>query len=166
MPLIKSKSDKAFKSNIKAEIAAGKPQKQAVAIAYSTKRAAKKSDGGQVKRTAQQVVEDMFSGKYKKAPTIEDRNVLMASRKKQADDQIKKDAPNIANYEKQHGEMKARYEGLGGSKYQFADRKQNLTKDEREARGMESNLNSLGNKISLIKKAGYKSGGKTVKSCW
>ena len=46
MPLIKSKSDKAFKSNIKAEIAAGKPQKQAVAIAYSTKRAAKKSTGG------------------------------------------------------------------------------------------------------------------------
>lgn len=48
MPLIKSKSDKAFKSNIKAEIAAGKPQKQAVAIAYSTKRAApvKKCGGG------------------------------------------------------------------------------------------------------------------------
>ena len=33
MPLIKGKSEKAFKSNIKAEIAAGKPQKQAVAIA-------------------------------------------------------------------------------------------------------------------------------------
>jgi len=48
MPLIKSKSDKAFKSNIKAEMAAGKPQKQAVAIAYSTKRAAKKAGGGSV----------------------------------------------------------------------------------------------------------------------
>lgn len=48
MPLIKSKSDKAFKSNIKAEIAAGKPVKQAVAIAYSTKRAAKKAYGGEV----------------------------------------------------------------------------------------------------------------------
>jgi hypothetical protein len=46
MPLIKSKSDKAFKSNIKAEIAAGKPQKQAVAIAYSTKRMVKKARGG------------------------------------------------------------------------------------------------------------------------
>jgi len=45
MPLIKSKSDKAFKSNIKAEIDAGKPQKQAVAIAYATKRAAKKEGG-------------------------------------------------------------------------------------------------------------------------
>lgn len=47
MPLIKSKSDKAFKSNIKAEIAAGKPPKQAVAIAYDVqRRAPKKADGG------------------------------------------------------------------------------------------------------------------------
>ena len=38
MPLIKSKSKKAFSANVKAEIAAGKPQKQAVAIAYSVKR--------------------------------------------------------------------------------------------------------------------------------
>lgn len=40
MPLKKSKSKKAFVSNIKAEIKAGKPQKQAVAIAYSVKRQA------------------------------------------------------------------------------------------------------------------------------
>lgn len=44
MPLKKSTSAKAFKSNIKAEVKAGKPIKQAVAIAYATKReAAKKS---------------------------------------------------------------------------------------------------------------------------
>lgn len=41
MPLKKSTSDKAFKSNIKAEVKAGKPIKQAVAIAYSVKRKAK-----------------------------------------------------------------------------------------------------------------------------
>lgn len=46
MPLIKSKSEKAFKSNLKAELAAGKPQKQAVAIAYDVQRRAKKADGG------------------------------------------------------------------------------------------------------------------------
>lgn len=40
MPLKKSKSKKAFGQNIKAEIAAGKPQKQAVAIAYSVKKKA------------------------------------------------------------------------------------------------------------------------------
>lgn len=48
MPLIKSKSDKAFKQNIRTEVKAGKPVKQAVAIAYSMKRAAQKmKDGGE-----------------------------------------------------------------------------------------------------------------------
>jgi hypothetical protein len=48
MPLLKSKSEKAFKKNIATEVKAGKPVKQAVAIAYSTKRAAPKkmADGG------------------------------------------------------------------------------------------------------------------------
>lgn len=41
MPLIKSKSKKAFSENIKKEIKAGKPLKQSVAIAYSVKRKAK-----------------------------------------------------------------------------------------------------------------------------
>lgn len=42
MPLIKSKSKAAFKKNVEREIAAGKQPKQAVAIAYATKRAATK----------------------------------------------------------------------------------------------------------------------------
>lgn len=42
MPLTKSKSKSAFKKNVKAEIKSGKSQKQAVAIAYSVKRKAKK----------------------------------------------------------------------------------------------------------------------------
>jgi len=42
MPLIKSTSAKAFGENIKTEMASGKPQKQAVAIAYSEKREAGK----------------------------------------------------------------------------------------------------------------------------
>ena len=40
MPLKKSTSGKAFSKNVKTEMAAGKPQKQAVAIAYSVKRKA------------------------------------------------------------------------------------------------------------------------------
>ena len=39
MPLEQSSSEKAFTHNVTAEINAGKPQKQAVAIAYSVKRA-------------------------------------------------------------------------------------------------------------------------------
>jgi hypothetical protein len=40
MPLVKSPSKEAFRKNVKAEVAAGKPVKQAVAIAYSVKREA------------------------------------------------------------------------------------------------------------------------------
>ena len=42
MPLVKSKTPEAFRKNVKAEVAAGKPVKQAVAISYAVKRAAAK----------------------------------------------------------------------------------------------------------------------------
>jgi hypothetical protein len=42
MPLKKSPTPQALSKNIKAEIKAGKPPKQAVAIAYSVKREAEK----------------------------------------------------------------------------------------------------------------------------
>lgn len=45
MPLVKGKSQKAFSHNVRAEVKAGKPVKQAVAIAYSEKRQAVKDCG-------------------------------------------------------------------------------------------------------------------------
>ena len=45
MPLMKSKSKKAFQKNVKTEIAAGKPVRQAVAIGYAVKKEATKSKG-------------------------------------------------------------------------------------------------------------------------
>jgi hypothetical protein len=51
MPLIHGKSDASFAKNVATEIRAGRPQKQAVAIAYSEKRAAqhkKMGHGGRV----------------------------------------------------------------------------------------------------------------------
>jgi hypothetical protein len=44
MPLSKGKSDKAVSKNIKTEIKAGKPEKQAVAIALNEQREAKKKE--------------------------------------------------------------------------------------------------------------------------
>lgn len=49
MPLMQKKSKKAFEHNVKAEMKAGKPQKQSLAIAFSVKRKAKKASGGSVK---------------------------------------------------------------------------------------------------------------------
>ncbi len=46
MPLAKGKSKAAFKQNIETEVAVGKPQKQAVAIAYSVQRGGKKRKKG------------------------------------------------------------------------------------------------------------------------
>ena len=45
MPLVKSASKQAFRKNVAAEIKSGKPVKQSVAIAYSTKRAAAAKKG-------------------------------------------------------------------------------------------------------------------------
>jgi len=49
MPLTHSKSDKAFKANLIAELRAGKPKDQAVAIAYSVKREAQQKNNKQSK---------------------------------------------------------------------------------------------------------------------
>jgi hypothetical protein len=46
MPLKSGKSKAAFSSNVKTEMKAGKPQKQAVAIAYSKAGESKKKKGG------------------------------------------------------------------------------------------------------------------------
>lgn len=49
MPLVKSASKNAFRKNLKAEGKAGKPMKQALAIAYSEKREAAKKTGSKGK---------------------------------------------------------------------------------------------------------------------
>ena len=70
MPLIKSKSKSAFSKNIKTEIKAGKPQKQAVAIAYSVKRLAKKAKGGSMHDDAKE------DKKLLKEDVVEDKKMI------------------------------------------------------------------------------------------
>lgn len=63
MPLVKSKSKKAFGQNVSAEMHAGKGQKQALAIAYSVARKAKAkkmSAGGEVESPSEEELHEQF----------------------------------------------------------------------------------------------------------
>jgi hypothetical protein len=59
MPLIKSKSKSAFSHNVGAEMDSGKSQKQSLAIAYATKRRAKKMSMGGMVNDPDEDVEDV-----------------------------------------------------------------------------------------------------------
>lgn len=61
MPLVKSASKKAFGKNIGAELKAGKPQKQAVAIAFSVKREEKNESPKERKRETKSGDTDNFA---------------------------------------------------------------------------------------------------------
>lgn len=65
MPLNKSKSKKAFQENVKTEIAAGKPLKQSLAIAYATK--GESHSGHSAKRS--QHYHEVVVGKTMSGPT-------------------------------------------------------------------------------------------------
>src|SRR5277367_5677263 len=80
MPLLHKKTPAAFKQNIKTEIAHGKPQKQAIAIAYSEKRRAehkKHAHGGEIEDCAMCA----HGGKVDDNPfTKDDRDTAKAER--------------------------------------------------------------------------------------
>jgi hypothetical protein len=65
MPLLPGKSPKSFSKNVKTEIDAGKPQKQAVAIAYAVRRKAQhKAMGGEVQNHKLHPNEEHVRPKY------------------------------------------------------------------------------------------------------
>lgn len=80
MPLIHSKSKKAFKENVETEMHAGKPQKQALAIAYEMKRknAKKMAKGGMVNESAKSEHRPMPSEADKDAKDIAHNAMMKA----------------------------------------------------------------------------------------
>ena len=88
MPLIKSKSKAAFSKNVAAEVNAGKPVKQAVAIAYSEKRAAKKTGGVLTTKTRKSLPKSEFGLPGERKYPMPDR-AHAANAKARATQQVK-----------------------------------------------------------------------------
>jgi len=78
-----------------------------------------------------------------------DEKARVADQQKQLADLVAKLPQLKAEYE----QMRAKYKSLGGSNWQYADREQNLSASEREARSMEGPMNNLWRQISAAEKA-------------
>jgi hypothetical protein len=171
MPLIKSKSDKAFKKNISTEVKAGKPVKQAVAIAYSTKRAAKKAIGGSMNYDSDvdyyKSIGDPRGNEDDEGPdlapqmtrvqkhkTAQLTNKLRANRK-MAD--IAKASGNKEESEKQWGRLQRRGESNRLKTFTEGAEKRG---DKAKAQGLRKEWSE---KIGSGKPAPFKKGGKV---CW
>jgi hypothetical protein len=170
MPLIKSKSDKAFKSNIKTEIASGKPQKQAVAIAYSTKRMAKKATGGSTSPYDYDSDVDYYQaigrlkdedGESQEAPRISSavlNKQKTMRRKNAADSAMAFKAKRTGDKESEKKIQDRWYRRETSEKLKFKAKTS-------KAPVAESARKEWSEKIGKGKPAPFKTGGK-VKSCW
>lgn len=75
------------------------------------------------------------------------------ARKAAADKDMSDAIAQLPQLKDEYEQMRAKYKSLGGSNWQYADREQNLTDREREARSMEGPMNNLWRKINAAEKA-------------
>jgi hypothetical protein len=75
------------------------------------------------------------------------------ARKAAADKDMSDTIAQLPQLKDEYEQMKAKYKSLGGSNWQYADRDQNLTDREREARSMEGPMNNLWRRINAAEKA-------------
>jgi len=76
---------------------------------------------------------------------------MMAQRKQAETEKLK--GVDLAALQAKYDEMSKQYQALGGSNWQYADREQNLTASERQARSMSSELSRLSSYIHAVKQA-------------
>ena len=121
-----------------------------------------------VKSAVKGAVERMEKGESDKAPTREETEGRMAARKKESEsaerESAKRDAADLPNLKKRHAEMEETYNK--GKNYEYADREQNLSDEERSARDVKGSMTHLAQRIHNVKKHGFKQGGKiNLKDC-
>lgn len=102
MPLIQSKTNKAFEKNVKTERHSGKPEAQALAIAYSLKRrAAKKAQGGMVEDDEDQTPEQIeMEAKSEGEPLSQELDETRSP------DHGEDESPEMEAAERERGDMK------------------------------------------------------------
>lgn len=133
----------------------------------------------QTKKSVQDALkqmEDFFSGKTPRKTPEEaraDREAwkqksmadVKARNEKNAAESRAKDKADLSNLQKRHAELSEIHEK--GKNWQYADRDQNLTPDERRAREVSGEMQRLGARISRAKDdSSYAKGGKiSLKQC-
>ena len=110
------------------------------------------------RKTPEQAKADREAFKQKSIADVKARNDKIKA------DAIERDRADLPELEKRHAEMSAMYSK--GKNWQYADRDQNLTDDERKARDISSELQQLSGRIHAAKNSNYKQGGKiNLKDC-
>lgn len=95
MPLVKSSSKKAVSTNIKTEMKAGKPQKQAVAIALDVQRRAK---GDPMKKAKKEKEIGMSPKASKKAKAMDKKMDKKKGIKEGSPEDIRQDKATMKKY--------------------------------------------------------------------
>ncbi len=117
------------------------------------------------RKTPEQAKADREAWKQKSMADVKARNdKIKAEGLAREKETAKKDAADLPSLQKRHAEMEATYNK--GKNWQYADREQNLSDEERTARDMQGGMNQLAQRIQNVKKHGYKQGGKiNLKDC-
>ena len=129
------------------------------AVAEALKKMDTYFDAKTPRKTPEQAKAEHEAWKKKSMADVKARN------EKARAEGLAKDKADLPNLEKRHAELSAIHEK--GKNWQYADRDQNMTPDERAARGVSSELQRLSGRISAAKRdTSYSKGGKiSLKDC-
>ena len=131
--------------------------KQSPSAKEAVEAALKKISEGP-RKTGAEMKADREAWKQKSMADVKARNDKIKA------DAIARDKADLPNLEKRHSELS----GIAskGKNWMYADREQNLSDEEREARNASSELQQLSRRIHAAKNSSYKQGGKiSLKDC-
>ena len=111
------------------------------------------------RKTPEEAKADREAWKQKSMADVKARNEKMHA------ENFARDKANLPNLEKRHAELSAIYQK--GKNWEYADRDQNMTPDERRAREVAGEMQRLGARINDLKRgSSYSKGGKiSLKDC-